>query len=539
MGKQLLFDAIERKETERTPWVPFVGVHGGALIGVDAQDYLQSADYIVKGVEKGIEKYKPDGIPVAFDLQIEAEALGCQLQWSKENPPAVVEHVLAEKALTDLSIPGKEDGRIPIVLEATRNLKAKDYDVALYGLVTGPFTLALHLKGTEIFIEMYDNPDQVQELLKFTRRVAQHMADLYIQAGCDIIALVDPMTSQISPEAFKQFVLPHATECFDFIRQNEVYSSFFVCGHAQKNVEAMCRTGPDNISVDENIPLDWVKDVCQKYDVSYGGNLKLTVVLLMGSRDDVCRHTIKTMDLGDGVGFILAPGCDLPYGVPPENLEVIAEIVRDAYQQQVARELSKKEKNVAEGIDFSDYGQSGKVVVDIITLDSESCAPCQYMVEAVKQVAPHFKDLVIWREHTIKKQEAVEFMKGMMVKNIPTILIDGNIEFVSTIPSRKELVQAIQERINAKMFKKIRHRRNKLIVLGNQDEEQERTWQNVRTASRQLGSTVDILRVSNKREMKKYGVSALPAVVAEQALVKSTGKVPSVEVIMEWLKELE
>ena len=38
-----------------------------------------------------------------------------------------------------------------------------------------------------------------------------------------------------------------------------------------------------------------------------------------------------------------------------------------------------------------DYGKADKVIVDIITLDSESCAPCQYMVEAVKNVAPEFE----------------------------------------------------------------------------------------------------------------------------------------------------
>ena len=38
-----------------------------------------------------------------------------------------------------------------------------------------------------------------------------------------------------------------------------------------------------------------------------------------------------------------------------------------------------------------DYGQADKVIVDIITLDSEACAPCQYMVEAVKTDRPEFE----------------------------------------------------------------------------------------------------------------------------------------------------
>jgi hypothetical protein len=88
---------------------------------------------------------------------------------------------------------------------------------------------------------------------------------------------------------------------------------------------------------------------------------------------------------------------------------------------------------------MKDYGQSDKVIVDVITLDSESCAPCQYMVEAVKKITPHFEGIVEWREHAIKKLEAVTFMSSLMVKNIPTICIDGKIAFVSQIPPKQDI----------------------------------------------------------------------------------------------------
>ena len=79
MSKQILFDALQGKKTIRTPWVPFVGCHGGALIGEDAETYLKSGDLMAQGVIKAIEHYKPDGIPVTFDLQI--GCLGYARQW--------------------------------------------------------------------------------------------------------------------------------------------------------------------------------------------------------------------------------------------------------------------------------------------------------------------------------------------------------------------------------------------------------------------------------------------------------------------------
>jgi hypothetical protein len=46
--------------------------------------------------------------------------------------------------------------------------------------------LALHLKGSGIFLEMYDTPGEVRELLSFCTDVAKQMARMYIEAGCDV-----------------------------------------------------------------------------------------------------------------------------------------------------------------------------------------------------------------------------------------------------------------------------------------------------------------------------------------------------------------
>ena len=43
----------------------------------------------------------------------------------------------------------------------------------------------------------------------------------------------------------------------------------------------MCDCRPDNVSIDENIPLGFVKEIALKKGISFGGNMKLTVVLLI------------------------------------------------------------------------------------------------------------------------------------------------------------------------------------------------------------------------------------------------------------------
>lgn len=538
-GIERIKKAFRCEKVDRVPWIPFVGCHGGRLIGVSAGDYLRSADHIVRGQQLAIDRYRPDGLPVVFDLQIEAEVFGCRLRWAEENPPSVQSHPLAEGvALGDIPIPAPTDGRVKVALDATRRLRKANPDIALYGLITGPFTLVLHLMGTDIFMKMFDAPEEIAAAMRFASEVGKKMAEYYVDAGCDVIAVVDPMTSQIGPEQFREFVSPHIEPVFERIRAIGALSSFFVCGHAQQNIVAMCETRPDNVSVDENIPLDYVRDECVRRGISFGGNLQLTTVLLLGGPEDAMRNAAECMQIGGTTGYILAPGCDLPYATPPENLEAVAKVVQDPYQHEVAKTLA--EKKSVDILDMKEYGSSDKVIVDVITLDSEGCAPCQYMVEAVKSVTPEFAGIVEWREHKIKYRESLVFMTSLMVKNIPTICIDGKITFVSRIPAQDELIRAIQKRIYEKLRLKIQRKKAELVVLGDGGAEFAQLKVNVEKAVKELGADVNVIAETERSKVEEYGVvlSQTPAVVLARYQLKSARTVPDVRIIKEWLKDI-
>jgi MtaA/CmuA family methyltransferase len=449
-GIELIKRAMGIGEAERVPWVPFVGVHAAKLIGIGADEYLKSSDHIVKGISKAIELYNPDGIPIVFDLQVEAEILGCKLKWSDNSPPSVISHPLAEgMRLEDLQIPCPGKGRIPVIMEATRQIRDHHPDIALYGLITGPFTLTLHLLGTDIFMKMFEDPDEIHNLMQFSTKMAKMMASQYIEAGCDVIAMVDPMTSQIDPVSFESFVKPYASEIFDFVRDQRCLSSFFVCGNARQNIELMCQCRPDNISIDENIPLDFVRDAALNHQISFGGNMKLTVALLMGTQDDSRHEALSCLDTGGKKGFILAPGCDLPFDTPPENLVAVAELVHNEMLQGQVRASSVPLKEV-EKLDLSKHWSTKQVVIDIVTLDSSSCAPCQYMVNAVERAALPFGEKVTFMEHKITERLGVQMMASLGVKNLPTIVMDGNIEFISQIPPVSQIESKIREYLGKK-----------------------------------------------------------------------------------------
>jgi uroporphyrinogen decarboxylase len=448
VARDVLLTALRGGATSRPAWVPFVGVHGGALLGISASDYLQSSDRLVEGLCRAYELYKPDGLPVAFDLQIEAEILGCELKWAEQTPPSVVTHPMAGGIDPDaLPTFSAEAGRMPVVLEATRQIKAKlGEQIGIYGLICGPFTLAMHLRGNELFLDMFDHEDDLQRLMAFTAAVARQAATAYLEAGADVVAVVDPMTSQISPEHFMQFVTPAINSVFDHIREKRGLSSLFVCGDASRNLEVMADTTCDNVSIDENICLETLRGLMRDKRKSFGGNLKLTTVLLMGNADDARLDAIRCIDIGGRDGFVLAPGCDLPYAVPAENLQAVTEMVHSPYQRQVARTTITAESAVHfEDVELPDYEQP-MVIVDVVTLDSAACAPCQYMVEAVRRAAKQTDGAVKVYERKISTREGVGMMMKLGVSAIPTICIDGKPVFSSVIPTTNELVDALETR---------------------------------------------------------------------------------------------
>ena len=465
-GRERILKALKCEEVDRVPWLPFVGVHGAQLLGITATEYLQSGEKIVAGINAAIARYQPDGIPVAFDLQIEAEALGCELVWADENPPAVASHPLANGVTLDqLRVPAADAGRIGVVLKAARVLRQAHPDIALYGLITGPFTLALHLLGTDIFMKMFDEPEHVHQGHRVLPHVAQAMAGYYLDAGCDVVAVVDPMTSQIGPDQFREFVTPGISPVFEAIRKQGGLSSFFVCGHAQQNIEAMCECRPGQHLGRREHPagvrprrlpraghqLRRQPAAHHRAAAGHPGRRPAQRPRLPGDRRQARLHPRPR----------LRPALRHAAGEPRGRHQARARPLPAsghllAHRRQAGRGPARHARLRPEG----------RVIVDIITLDSEACAPCQYMVDAVRSVAPEFEGIVEWREHKIKYRESLVFMTSLMVRNVPTICIDGKITFVSRIPPRDELVAAIQTRINEKFRMKIQRRRASLYVLG-------------------------------------------------------------------------
>lgn len=450
--KDLVLATLRHEKTEQVPWVPFAGVHAGLLLGYDAEEVLTDGNKLLASLLEVNKLYRPCGQPVVFDLQLEAEILGCDLVWTKDGPPSVKTHPLEENPVVPCkcTIPTADDGRLPMVLEVMRRMKAAVGETtALYGLICGPFTLASHLRGNDIFMDMFDDEEFVLNLLEYCTAVGKRMAELYIKAGMDVIAVVDPLVSQVSSAHFEDFLSASFKDLFNHIRVKGAFSSFFVCGDATRNIEVMCQTGPDSISIDENVSLPAAKTITDKYNIAIGGNIPLTSVMLHGNQQDNMKCVLDLLDsVDDTRNLIVAPGCDMPYAVPVDNGIAVAQAIWNTAE---VREMLKNYVAAEEDIpvELPDYASLVKPLMEVFTLDSATCAACTYMMGAANEAKARFGDAIDMVEYKFTVKENIARCKKMGVAHLPSIYIDGELKFSSIIPTREELDAALKDAVAA------------------------------------------------------------------------------------------
>ena len=445
-GKELIIHTLMHEDVPMVPWVPYAGVHAGKLKGYTAAEILRDSDKLVDSLLAVNEMYRPDGQPVVFDLQLEAEILGCELYWVDNSPPSVATHPLAGVAEVPHKSISSNEGRLPIVLEAMRILKKEVGDhTALYGLITGPLTLASHLRGTEIFMNMIRQPDYVKELLAYVTDCALQIQKMYIEAGMDVIAFVDPLVSQISPKHFTQYLAEPYTKLFVSTKQQGAFSSFFVCGDATKNIEVMCQTKPDSIAVDENIVMVDAKKVTDQYNVTLCGNIPLTTKMLLGNQKDNMKFVVDFLDSIDHHNLILAPGCDMPFDTPFENVVGCMQALRNPVETKKMLQNYEQPEVDLDSVVIPDYRHLSKPLIELFTLDSASCAACTYMVRSALDAVAAISEDIDVIEYKFTKPENVARVMKMGVKNLPSLYINGELKFSSIIPEQQTLINELKK----------------------------------------------------------------------------------------------
>lgn len=268
---------------------------------------LAAAPYEVCGVEAA---------RVQFDLSLEAEVLGCKLDWTKPDRPPVMStpHMDPE----DITIPDnlEEAGRIPIVLKAIEILHDRyDGTVPIMPCVTGPFTLAGHLAGIENLVRWtVTDPEKAHGFIEVAAEFGIAYAKILGAHGAHIPALAEPSASGdlISAETYRDFLLPVHQRM-----AKEVSTPWImhICGDASKLLPYIKQSEIDCFSFD-GTPA-WLCRQVLGNEMSIEGSIDVIDLLPNGTPEQVYNRARQC--IMEGVDLV-GPACDASNGTSLENM---------------------------------------------------------------------------------------------------------------------------------------------------------------------------------------------------------------------------
>jgi len=322
-----------------TPFVPAVYEHKARLIGRTPSEVCRNLDLLLEALEAELAVYGPDALTVGVDVyNVEAEAAGAAVRYfdGSNDVPAVVEPIVAKPAdLGRLGLPDPaRDGRMPLFVEAAARLhKDKGRDVVVRGAVSGPFSLACALAGTEaVLVATLEDPPFVRALLEHAARTAVVFGRAFLAAGVEPV-LFDSKASPAasSPRVFREFVLPVYREAvIPALREAGAKTlPLIIGGDTTAILEDLLRTGAGQLLCDAGSDLDLFLRRCQEEKRPLRASVDARLVH-RGRPEEVKAEALRILRRAGGRPGLLI-GCGVvAYDCEPRNVLAIRE-ARDEF----------------------------------------------------------------------------------------------------------------------------------------------------------------------------------------------------------------
>ncbi len=273
-----------------------------------------------------------ESVVVPFDLCVEAEALGCEVNVYAHLEdilyPTIKKKLIHNEEEMEISIPSgiENRGRVPLMREAIALAKQNvGNEVPVGSYVLGPFTLAGQIMELNDLLKLsFKKPDKVGKLLDLLADAISVVAKEYEKAGADYITVreMGATSDVLSPRVFKNLIMPYLKK---IIEKLTVPSVLHICGKTNDIVPFMLETGARAISVDQKNDIAESRKKVGKEGLLFG-NYDPYNVLVAGT-PDLVRQTMKKC-MNDGVSAVW-PGCDIWPTVPPENIQAMMDEIKN------------------------------------------------------------------------------------------------------------------------------------------------------------------------------------------------------------------
>jgi uroporphyrinogen decarboxylase len=279
-----------------------------------------------------VERLGVDAAIIFADILLILEPLGIELEFAKGEGP-VIHNPVRRPADVDRLRELQEPGELHFVYEAIRQTRsALKPNIPLIGFCGAPFTLASYMTeggGSKNYVHtkqlMYDDTGAWHAMMALISRALVKYLNAQIEAGAQAVQLFDSWVGCLSPDDYREFVLPHTKSVIEKVTKG-VPVIHFGTGTATL-LELMREAGGDVIGLDWRVRLDegWRR---VGHDVAVMGNLD--PVVLFAKQDVLRAQAKKILEQAEGrAGHIFNLGHGILPETPVENVVALVEMVHE------------------------------------------------------------------------------------------------------------------------------------------------------------------------------------------------------------------
>ena len=277
------------------------------------------------------ERLKVDAAIIFADILLIVEPMGLRLEFSKGEGPVIHNPVRAAADVERLS-EVEDVGALSYVYEAIKiTRRSLPPNIPLIGFCGAPFTLASYIcegGGSKNYVNtkrlMYTDSGAWHALMSLIARALARYLNAQIAAGAQAVQLFDSWVGCLSPDDYRDYVLPHTREVIRGVTPGTPVIHFGTGTAAL--LELMREAGGDVIGLDWRVRLDeaWAR----LGDVAVMGNLD--PVTLFATPAVVREHAKRILDRAAGrPGHVFNLGHGILPETPVENVIALVEAVHE------------------------------------------------------------------------------------------------------------------------------------------------------------------------------------------------------------------
>ncbi|MGI9167608.1 MAG: uroporphyrinogen decarboxylase [Pyrinomonadaceae bacterium] len=278
------------------------------------------------------ERLGVDAAIIFADILLIVEPMGIALEFAKGEGPTI-QNPVREPADVERLREVEDVDSVSYVFEAIAQTRsALPSDLPLIGFSGAPFTLASYIVeggGSKNYIHtksmMYQDSGAWHAMMSLISRALVKYLNAQIGAGAQAVQLFDSWVGCLSPDDYREYVLPHTRSVIQNITPGTPILHFGT-GTASL-LELMQEAGGDVIGIDWRVRLD---EAWQRlgHDVGVMGNLD--PVALFASRDHIRAEARKILAQAERrPGHIFNLGHGILPETPVENVIALVDAVHE------------------------------------------------------------------------------------------------------------------------------------------------------------------------------------------------------------------